>query len=445
MRRSRWTHRLHAQRGRLALAAVVLVLVELLLRSVGYSDQVFTQPDPVLGYRLIPGLSQLQTIEGRAVVTINEDGYRGRAYPRERRPGTLRVVVLGDSLTESRQVGDEETYPAVAERKLRACSALAGRGPEVLNFGVAGYSNAQELLLYRERARLWSPDLVLLMVYVPNDLEDNTTGARRRHQPWFDLVDGRLVLDQSFRDSRSFRIASSPPARAFAQAKRHVRVLHLFGGALRHWRNWRVSAPSGGSDGRPLYLDPDGTFGPPVDDREWRLLERLVLQLSAEVAASGARFMLANAPSPHAVHADRGYREDVQRFYAVANLDYAERRLSALAAAASIRFVPLAEPLRSEAERTGQCVSGFANAVPCFGHWNPLGNRIVGEQVAHAICQGLLSPGAHSSVPNERQGRSTSRANPTTSSTPIRSRQRRSPRAHVAAIQPPQGRSSEPR
>lgn len=399
-RQVRWAQRLRAQRGRLALAAAVLVLVEVLLRTAGYNDQVFTQPDSELGYSLVPGLSQLQTLEGRALVTINDDGYRGRAYPRQPRPGTLRVVVLGDSLTEGRQVGDDETYAAVAERELRACSALAGREVEVLNFGVAGYSNAQEILLYRERARSWSPNVVLLMTYVPNDLEDNTTGARRRHQPWFDLVDGRLVLDNSFRDSRSFRIENSSPARAFARVKRHVRMLHLFGGALRRWRNWRASKPGRGPGGRPSYLDPDGTFGPPPDDLEWQLLERLVLQLNTEVAASGARFILANAPSPHAVHKDRDYREDVQRFYAVADLDYAERRLSGLAAAASVPFVPLAEPLRSEAERTGQCVSGFANAVPCYGHWNRLGHRIVGEQVAKAICHDLLAPGAHSPMPD---------------------------------------------
>jgi hypothetical protein len=368
---------------------LVLVLVEVVLRLIGFNDQVFTRPDPLLGYSLIPGLTQRQNLEGEALIEINEYGFRGRPYPKTKGPGVFRIAVLGDSLTEGRQVGENETYSAILERELAGCEALGRAAVEVLNFGVAGYSTAQELLTYRHRARQWSPDLVVLMVYAPNDIEDNTIGARKRYQPYFELDEGGLALNTDFLSSSSFRRRTSALARGYDRAKRAFRVLHLGGAGLRFYRNLTAPRPLAPTGKGPLFIDPDGTFAPATEAaviQGWELLERLVAELDREVGADGAVLVLANAPSPHAVHPDAGYRQQVRDFYGVDNLDYSEERLHAVADLHGMPFVPLGETMRGVADRTGECLSGYDNAVPCYGHWNQLGHRVVAAEIARVVC-----------------------------------------------------------
>ena len=95
---------------------------------------------------------------------INSDGFRDRTFEHTRAPGTHRIVVLGDSVAFGYGVDLEDSFPKVLERLLND----VGTGHEVLNFGVGGYNTTQEVELYRERAQLWQPDVVLLS-YVMND------------------------------------------------------------------------------------------------------------------------------------------------------------------------------------------------------------------------------------------------------------------------------------
>ena len=107
---------------------------------------------------------------------INSRGLRDdEEHAYEKPPGQLRIVSLGDSFTVGYEVDAEETFSNVLERELRE----SGLDVEVLNAGVAGYSNA-EALLYLERELLrYEPDLVLLSFF-GNDLVDNTrTGLFR--------------------------------------------------------------------------------------------------------------------------------------------------------------------------------------------------------------------------------------------------------------------------
>ncbi|MEW6747981.1 MAG: GDSL-type esterase/lipase family protein [Planctomycetota bacterium] len=80
-----------------------------------------------------------------------------------------RIVVLGDSHTAGHGVEAEQTYAARLESLLRE----AGRDVEVLNFGVDGYTTTQEYLWCKMEAPRWQPDVVILGVYLANDLLEN--------------------------------------------------------------------------------------------------------------------------------------------------------------------------------------------------------------------------------------------------------------------------------
>ena len=123
---------------------------------------------------------------------------------------------------------------------------------------------------------------MVLTVYAPNDIEDNTIDARRRHQPTFELDDGELALNTDFLSSTNFRRRTSSLARAYGRAKRTFRVFHLAGAGLRVYRNLTAPKPLVPAGNGPMFIDPDSTFAAPTEEaaiKGWELLERLVVEL----------------------------------------------------------------------------------------------------------------------------------------------------------------------
>lgn len=114
---------------------------------------------------------------------INRQGMRaGYDFTYAKPAGTLRIVSLGDSFTIGYEVAEDETFSSVLERELRE----RGFAVEVLNAGVSGYSNAEELLYLERELLRYDPDLVLVS-FSANDLVDNIRSGL------FLLEDGSLV------------------------------------------------------------------------------------------------------------------------------------------------------------------------------------------------------------------------------------------------------------
>jgi len=102
------------------------------------------RPAPHMGYELLPG-----------ACGANSLGFKDLEHPAAKPPGTLRVLVLGDSITEQR------AYVDMLELLL---AQRLGAPVEVWNMGVTGYSVLNELELLRHRALGFDPDLVVLQV-----------------------------------------------------------------------------------------------------------------------------------------------------------------------------------------------------------------------------------------------------------------------------------------
>ena len=65
------------------------------------------------------------------------------------REGRPRIVVLGDSLTSGRGIGNDQAYPAVLQRRVDD----GGHDYEVVNAGVSGDTTARALRRYRDTLR----------------------------------------------------------------------------------------------------------------------------------------------------------------------------------------------------------------------------------------------------------------------------------------------------
>ncbi len=117
--------------------------------------------DPQLLYRQRPGFGGTWGRTHPVPVRVNSLGLRGPERRLARRPGSARVLVLGDSQSWGFDVREEEAYSAALERRLGARHPPGEPRYEVVNAAVPGYSSYQGALWLRLNMEAWRPDVVV--------------------------------------------------------------------------------------------------------------------------------------------------------------------------------------------------------------------------------------------------------------------------------------------
>lgn len=138
-------------------------------------DQMF-QDDALLGWTFIPEKRGAIVYFGEAshYIQINEAGFRDDSF--EEITEGKKIMVIGDSFVSNVSVKDDEVFTEVLEANLP--------GVNVMNFGVNGYGQVQEMLLLEKWVDQVNPDMVILMIYVRNDFADNIgQGQWNRKKP----------------------------------------------------------------------------------------------------------------------------------------------------------------------------------------------------------------------------------------------------------------------
>lgn len=377
---------------------VSLLVFEGAARLFGLSWPVFYRPDAVLGEVPIPRAEGWERSENPVYVKFNALGMRDRPRRLERPPNVFRVALLGDSYVEAKQVPLSATVGAVLEQQLARCPEFADREVEVLNFGVSGYGTTQALLMFEERARFFSPDLVILAFFWGNDIRNNSIELQGPSKPHFVARDGELVLDRTFLNGFGNAVRTSAFGRAFYELAPDLRIVQLLLSAARVQREREAAARrteeertaavrahipgfEPGLD-HQLYLEPPL----PVWERAWAVTERIVARLVGRVRENGAAFLLASFGAGIEVHPDPAVRAAFAAALGVRDLEAPARRLAAFTAREAIAHLPLTPLLRAHAESTGRCVHGFLGATPCGGHWNEEGHRVAATAIAGRIC-----------------------------------------------------------
>jgi hypothetical protein len=178
---------------------VVLVLALLCLEPIlslaGAADDQIQDLNPVTGWSPMVNHSFAWRKEWYCRSRFNSMGLRGPERHFTKPPNTLRVAVLGCSLTEALQVPYEKTYCNVLEQQLNNAHATQEK-VEVLDFGVSGYGLGQEYLRLKDYALKFNPDLVIIAIR-PSALQaPDMLGP----PPEFSVAaDGQLILDRSKR------------------------------------------------------------------------------------------------------------------------------------------------------------------------------------------------------------------------------------------------------
>lgn len=143
--------------------------------------------DRDVGWRPLPNIEKRNAFWGteREPAFTNTHGLRDGEHDYERPHGTKRVVVLGDSFTFGVGVDYGQRFTELLEQD----------GLELINLGVNAYGTDQEVRRYEVDGVRYEADLVLLVTFLGNDLEDiayeRRAGAARPH---FELEEDELVF-----------------------------------------------------------------------------------------------------------------------------------------------------------------------------------------------------------------------------------------------------------
>lgn len=167
----------------LAGFALVIAIVEVSLRRMGYTQRAVMYFDQDIGFRSWPNQTRWQLgrdMQPTVLMRLNGEGFRGPLLDRERTEGVTRVVTLGDSYNFGLGVEDTETYPVQLERELHAAQPGAY---EVMDVSYPGWAPANETAAYVHIIRDYSPDVVVLG-FTFNDLQPPDAGFRYTDN-WF--------------------------------------------------------------------------------------------------------------------------------------------------------------------------------------------------------------------------------------------------------------------
>lgn len=380
----------------LASVVIAIALGECAIRISGkHFEASLHTPDPDLGWDFRAGAHGWSVLEGTEYIAINSDGNRDHERAIEKPEGTLRIAVLGDSFSAAYSVSAEGAFWGVLESKLSECPALAGRKVEVLNFGVGGYGQAQQLIMLRKKVWKYDPDVVMVAFYGGNDMIDNSrevSKAQINEPPFFVLQGGELVLDDAFRKKvpGPTRLAVR---NAFADAMNHVELFLLLKMAAA--APGRAKMKPKGTRPKDLGYPDRLAFVPPTEPamiRAWEVTEALLRQIRDEVKQKGKDFRMMIISAPQQTHPDVAEREAFMKELGIDNPFYVEERLAKLAEKEGFPLFSTSQPLAEYSLKNQVFVHGFANSIPWGGHWNYLGNKLAGEWLAADYCARLSAP-----------------------------------------------------
>lgn len=178
----------------------------------GIDKQLF-EYHPIIGYRFIPNLqTRVQHESGGYLVKTNSLGFRSEVeFNPIKKKGHKRVLLFGDSFTESDGVSNKKRYSDLLIQMLPST--------EVFNFGLRGTGTDQQYLIYKEYAKNIEHDLIMIVVYIENIRRVNAKyrfylNAQNEkvvfQKPYFELENSQLVLKNTPVDPLQLKLEELP-------------------------------------------------------------------------------------------------------------------------------------------------------------------------------------------------------------------------------------------
>jgi hypothetical protein len=369
----------------LASALIAAVLAEIVLarffpqptmnRLLADSPRVFSASD-LLPYDLIPSCeSALIRDEFQTPIRINSHGYRGDDFAIAK-SGRFRILAIGDSFTFGYGCAGHQAYPSVLEACL--AEALGAGRVEVINAGFAACNYPDTYYLYlKERGVDLDPDLILVGVFVGNDLDHDLV----HEHVWPRVDDAGLPLrieNTLFHVEDGYWESRRPLLRYRLPIVRNSHLAQLVVSALKRARR-RNQTPT--SFNRWMYRRH-------YADRTDAAVDRVVSLLSAMATLAAERsvpILCVIIPAREQVYPER-YEFSRYPFMAGHDLEKPQRILRRRLADEGIQWLDLLPAMRAASEDA-------ALYYEVDQHWNGRGHEVAGRAIADSLLGRKLVPG----------------------------------------------------
>jgi hypothetical protein len=334
----------------LLVAATVFVVIgaaELLFRAFYHPENLdsVVRFDDVLGWSLEPraSLRSVDNDEGLDYrIRTNSLGMRDREVEREKKPGTKRILIVGDSIAFGTGVDAEWRFSDFLSRAL-------GDDVEVLNAGVCGWGTDQELLYYETKGRDLRPDIVILAFTMANDVLNNMLDhlfLASAPKPRFVLEGDSLVLEKRTLDpprpgvERRVRSVLRK-SRVLLFAKRRIDAIRYESRVKHEGSPSHRGFDKEGLEKNYSHWSVYEASYPPQFEAAWRVTEALIARLARDCANDGADFLVFAFPLKLAV--DEEWRSGLIRHFSLdpSRFDFEKPhdRLSEFCAAQGVRYL----------------------------------------------------------------------------------------------------------
>jgi len=308
---------------------------------------------------------------------INGEGFRGKELPKEKDKETFRIACLGDSYTASTTAGEHDAYPAALERYLRSNGMPQA---ETMNMGVFGYDTTQEAEFYHRFGKQYHPDLVVLGIYLGNDINDNIRDYR------YDVYDGQLVtwpLDKNKYWKKRIALSSYFYRWYKSRRKKKItaggvvaekRIGGFTEGYLNYQRDVALGVFSKSADATPYWQE------------RWNKTFSAIEGLRREAEENGARLLVVVMPPE--VQVNRRFFDTAVKQFGLDASDYdftlPGRKIIGFCRGARLDCIDLYPVLLAAQKRAPQY-------APDTGHWNAAGNRLAADAIGRYI-RGTIVP-----------------------------------------------------
>jgi hypothetical protein len=353
------------------------------------------QCDRLLGWRGTPHTSTEINTEGYIHEFVkNSAGMHDQEHQPAKPEGVFRILVIGDSFVEARQVATSQTSSSVLETALN--SNNSNLRYEVISAGASAWGPAQELMYFRSEGKFFSPDLVLGFWYPANDLMDVLPDHRMTftgtncYAPYF------AICNDSFDPEPWFSSPGISPAlnncSSFKKlAANGLYQLYLHSRLYQHLEPLLARYQPGiiyNFNFSPWLEDPPD----PILDYAYTVTDHIYAELNEEMARMGGKAALVIVPVKEALYyeVDLSARQQIEARYPRlkdSNPRLPNQRLIALMEARNIPVLDLQPGFAAHLKGGGGVLYGDVDS-----HWNIPGNQFVGQLIAQWLIDSHLVP-----------------------------------------------------
>ncbi len=369
----------------------IFFLIEIFLRILIVEYPIFQRHDILRGFSLLPNSHGTWTREGRGKIMINDDGLRDINHKINKSNNSIRIAILGDSFAEARSVNLDDTFWFKLKKNLKNCYNFhKGNKIEIINFGISEYGTTQQYLTLKNNVWKYNPDIILLAFYSGNDVSDNVKSlSQKKYRPYF-LFNGDAIvdIDNSFLDSKPYKMLSSFAGQAFIKLSQYSRILQLLREAYvqtyfkKQKKNKKIKQKQSLKDKSNLYNPINSEWS-----NAWIVTEKIIKLINNEVKINNKDFILVSLSTPIQVNPNKNETEKYKIENNINDIFYPEKRLRKFSKDNSIKFIELAQKMSDLAVKNNVYFHGFNNTKLGTGHWNVAGHHQASKLISENLCK----------------------------------------------------------